>query len=444
MKYLLSIVLLLFFGADKLFADTYVKLLSDTAESDIYINGDVSGTYYDEPIQFILPPGEYVLEVKKEYGDGRYGYFKRVIKAGKIDTKVAIKAELKTVFTHDYYFKNATTLAGAELYLEKFPSGQFSSQMRSFIERELANNATTVADAKVYLTRYPNGRYRSAVLKRDIYLVTFKKEDRDGVIKTYQYDYNRRGQLLVESYKSSDGYWKKQTYSYNGAGLLAEKKTERKGQVTLRDVYSYDNNGWLAQERHYQEDKYTRHVAYKYDERGNQTEKLDQTVLDGKFRAFLSYKTNYEYDDNNNLINEYQEHLEDGSWEQVDYSYDEGGFLVKKRRQKGGRRSFDKTYEYARPTIESVRDDQGRVLTEVIDPASKYPINVDYQYGASGTLAEKNKRFSDGRRIRYIYDEFGNLTEEHYFPDSEGDTYTTSWAFKAFKLKDVIGSEYTR
>ncbi|MFD2229502.1 hypothetical protein [Alkalimarinus sediminis] len=438
MKSIFYSLMFLLLVTNKLHADTYVKLLSDSAESDIYINGEVSATFYDEPVQFILPPGEYLIEVKKEYGDGSYGYFKRVLKAGKIDTKVAIKAEFKKEFTHDYYLKRTNTLAGAESYLERFPDSKFTPQVRDFVEREYATQATTIEDAKAYLTRYPNGRYKSAVMERDIFLVSVYKEERDGVVETNHYEYNEQGQLLKDTYKSSDGYWKKQTYNYNDQGLLSDKRVERKGQVTLKDVYSYNENGLLKEERHYQEDKYTRNVSYQYDSKGNRTEKLNRTVLYGNFRDFMSYKIDYEYDDRGNLIRKYEEHLKNGDWKQFDYRYDETGFLISKRKQEQGYRDFDKTYNYTKPTIEYVNDDQGRLIEETIDPDSKYPIKVDYRYSSSGLLIEKNKRFTDGRRIRYTYDASENLIEEHYFPDSDGDTYTKSWQYQSFKVKNLL------
>ncbi|MCZ4339894.1 RHS repeat domain-containing protein [Shewanella colwelliana] len=460
------VLILGFFCGQQLHADTYIKLISDRPQSDVYVNSEVVGTFYDTPLEFILPPGEYLIEVKKENDDGSYGYFKRTLKVGRIDTKLSIMAELKKEYPHDYYLKQATTLQGAQIYLDKFPEGQYHEKVSDFLELEYAKQVTSVESAKVYFERYPQGRYNSAIMNKDIYLVVAEKKVLNGETYITRYHYDQSGVLLeTASKESEDGWFKifytyndqgqrkkvlreekgqitqKQTYTYNSKGLLVEERNESKGKETKIETYSYDDKGRLEEERHYWESSYTdyvRNIMYSYDSRGNLIEKLNRSVLSGKSRDFLSYKTTYVYNKKNILVEEYEEHLKDGSWSQVNYTYDETGFLQKKRRQESGRREFDKTYDYEKPIVEYSRDELGKILEEVVNPSSRYPVRIIYGYNESGILTEKNKHFTDGRHIRYTYDASGNLIEEHYFPDSDGDTHTKNWEYKAFKLKNLL------
>ncbi|MEI6857585.1 hypothetical protein [Psychrilyobacter sp.] len=41
------------------------------------------GTYDDIPLEFILPAEKYQVEIKKDYVDESYGYYKKNIKVGK-------------------------------------------------------------------------------------------------------------------------------------------------------------------------------------------------------------------------------------------------------------------------------------------------------------------------------------------------------------------------
>ncbi|MCS5422161.1 MULTISPECIES: PEGA domain-containing protein [Psychrilyobacter] len=95
MKKILWIMILGIFYGQLSFSDAYIKLMSDQSGSDIYVDGEIAGTYDELPLEFILPAGKYLLEVKNENGDGSYGYYSKTLKVGKIDIKVPINAILE-------------------------------------------------------------------------------------------------------------------------------------------------------------------------------------------------------------------------------------------------------------------------------------------------------------------------------------------------------------
>lgn len=155
----LAVLMLVVLSASNVFADAYVKLIADKQECDVYVNGEFAATYSDLPLEFQLPPGEYLVEVKKDHGDGSYEYYKKEIKVGRVMIKVPIRATLKCEYTEDYYFKRANTIEGAKTYLKKYLNGQYSDRLNNFIEIEYAKQVTDIEGAKTYLEMYPNGKF---------------------------------------------------------------------------------------------------------------------------------------------------------------------------------------------------------------------------------------------------------------------------------------------
>ncbi len=451
-------------GLNGAYADTYVKLLSDKKQSDVYVNGEIAGTFYDVPLEFILPPGEYLIEVKKENGDGSYDYFKRKIKAGKIDTKVPVNAQLKRAYPESYYYKKTNTIEGAQAYLEKYPSGKFSKKVSAFMEMEYAKTVTSLEDAKNYFQRYPKGRYKEAILNKEIYLIAHRKETRNGETKTdtrtydnrghlvgklleksdgtwgkYSYVYDSRWRLVRDSLKESDGSWEKSSYTYNDRMQLIEEYFERKSRDPLKTLYTYDENSNLTEESIFGPKHLEKKNLYTYDKKGNLTKERKENYLHGRYRSFLSYETTYAYDEKKNLIEKYEEHLKDGAWEKSTYWYDDKGTLIKRRKQKeGGYQELDKTYQYGPWDFSYQYDDNGKIGQEIQkSKTSGFWVKTIYKYEENENLAEKNKYFKDDRRIQYLYDENENLIEEFYHPDSDGDTHKINWKYTARRLKDM-------
>lgn len=145
--------------ASGIFADADVRVIADKSDSEIYVNGEFVGTYSDTPFDFKLPAGDYKIEVKRDHGDGSFDYFKKEIKVGRIMVKIPIKATLTRSYTEKYYLKRATTTKGAKAYLNAYPSGKYSTQLKNFIETEYAKKATTIDGAEAYLEKYPNGKF---------------------------------------------------------------------------------------------------------------------------------------------------------------------------------------------------------------------------------------------------------------------------------------------
>lgn len=467
MKKLFAVLMIgLFFacGLTGAYADTYVKLLSDKKQSDVYVNGEIAGTFYDVPLEFILPPGEYLIEVKKENGDGSYDYFKRNIKAGKIDTKVPINAQLKREYPESYYYKNANTIEGAQAYLDKYPSGKFSVKISSFLEMEYAKSVANLEDAKKYFERYPKGRYKEAVLNKEIYLTSYRKETRNGETETDSRTYNNRGQLvekLLEKadgtwtkysnaydskgrlvrflVKESDGDWGKSSYTYNDRMQLIEEYSEKKARNPLKTLYTYDENSNLTEESIFGPKHLKKKNLYAYDGSGNLTKERKETYNVGRYTSFLSYEITYAYDEKKNLLEKYEEHLKNGAWEKITYWYDDKGTLIKRRKQEsGGYREFDKTYHYGPWDFSYQYDDNGKIDQEIKkSKTSGFWVKTIYKYGENGNLAEKNQYFKDDRRIQYLYDVNENLIEEFYHPDSDGDTHKIIFKYTARRLKDM-------
>ncbi len=163
MKMRLFILLLMTFHAQLSYADAYIKLMCDESGSDVYVNGEIVGTYDDMPLEFILPPGEHLLEIRKDYGDQSYGYYKKTVKAGKIDIKVPVNASLKSTYPESYYYRKANTIKGAESYLKIYPNGKYAQNLKNFIEIEYAKKADSIQGAKEYLSKYPNGKYSKKI-----------------------------------------------------------------------------------------------------------------------------------------------------------------------------------------------------------------------------------------------------------------------------------------
>lgn len=437
MIFILGAVLLY---APSVYSDAYIKLVSDKSESDVYVNGDIVGTYYDVPIEFILPPGEYTVEVKKIHKDQSLDYFSRKIKAGKIDTKIAVNAVLKKEYTQDWYYRQANTIKGAQAYLEKFPNTKQSKKIEGFVEMEYARQATSVKGAKAYLDRYPDGRFREAVLNRTIYLVSMEKKIRNGETTVKRFEYNEKGNLIQDSIGGLGGPSEKNQYTYNDKKQLIKKVFKRYGKDPLKHLYQYDTKGNRVEESIYGKKHLKKKFLYAYDEKGHLIKELEEYYQHGRYRDSHSYETTYGYDEKNNLVEKERERLAGGDWRKYTYWYDDQGNMVKKRTQiENGYREMDKIYHYDHDhDIVQKHNDSGLVIEEIKNPGGQYPLKTVYAYRADQSLAEKNKYFSDGRRIQYFYDANENLVKEFYHPDSEGDTYQTILEHTGIKLKQIL------
>jgi|GEM_PF-4234052 len=440
MKKIIFIFAAVLLYAPSVYSDAYIKLVSDKSESDVYVNGDIVGTYYDVPIEFILPPGEYTIEVKKVYKDQTLDYFYRKIKAGKIDTKIAVNAVLKKEYTQDWYYRQANTIKGAQAYLDKVPNGKHSKKIEAFLEMEYARKATSVKEAKAYLDRYPDGKFRQAVLNRTIYLVSMEKKIRNGKTTVQRFEYDEKGNLIQDSIGGLGGPSEKNQYSYNDKKQLIKKVFQRNGKDPVKHRYQYDTKGNRVEELIYGKKHLKKKFLYTYDEKGLLVKELEEYYLGGRYRDQNSFETTYGYDEKNNLVEKETKRLTGGHWKKYTYWYDDQGNMVKKRTQiETGHQELDKTYHYEHDhEIVQKHNDSGLLIEEIKDPDGQYPLKTVYAYRPDQTLAEKNKYFSDGRRIQYFYDANENLVKEFYHPDSDGDTSQTVFEYMGIQLKQIL------
>lgn len=110
------------------FSDAYIKLMSDESGSELYVDGEIVGTYDDIPLEFILPAEKYQVEIKKDYVDESYGYYKKIIKVGKIDIKVPISAISEKKYLEEYYLRKITTIKGGIRYLRIYLDSKHSEK----------------------------------------------------------------------------------------------------------------------------------------------------------------------------------------------------------------------------------------------------------------------------------------------------------------------------
>ncbi|WDP91961.1 MAG: PEGA domain-containing protein [Desulfobacter sp.] len=437
-NYILAAILVY---APAAYADAYIKLVSDQSESDVYVNGDIVGTYYDTPLEFILPPGEYNLEVKKAYKDQSTGYFSRQIKAGKFDAKIAVNAVLKKEYTQDWYYRRANTIKGARAYLEKFPRGKQSKAVRGFLEMAYAKAATTLEGAKEYLERYPQGRFKDGVLNRTIYLVSMKEEKQKGKTEVHRFTYDEKGNLIQENWIKPEGRWEKTWFTYTPKNQLIQKVFQRKGKPQFTHHYRYDGNGNRVEETIYRKDQLDTRILYTYDQQGRLVNELEKKYLAGRYLDRHSYETIYTWDENNNLKVEERNRVTGGDLKKYTYWYDDQGKMVKRRVQiANGYREMDKTYDYDHDEDEFARkyNDNGLLIEEIKNPRDPYPVKTLYTYREDLSLAEKNTYCSDGRRTRYLYDAHGNLVQKTSYRDSEGDVRQTRFEYTGFKVRQML------
>ncbi len=179
------------------YADAMVKLLSDKNDSEVFVNGEIVGTYIDMPLEFILPPGTYQLEVKKDYKDQSYGYYSKEIKVGSLDIKMPINAVLLKEYSEQYYYKNASSISGAEVYLKKHPTGKYVKAVSKNLEVEYAKKAVTIKGAETYLEKYPSGKFSKRIKKYLSNSYAIKKE-RDILVS----EITSQGDKIIEHLNS--------------------------------------------------------------------------------------------------------------------------------------------------------------------------------------------------------------------------------------------------
>lgn len=216
----------------------------------------------------------------------------------------------------------------------------------------------------------------------------------------YRYTYHEDGSYTVEN--SLEKY----EYDKNGNELRYES-------VALVRISTYDENGNMTS-RKFGDDALAR-TEYAYDERNNMIQERSYAD-DGSLRL----ESLYEYDDRNNLIRE--ESIYEDSHGVTEYTYNEVNAVTSEKHYSNG----DLDHEYY---CEYTYNEAGDLLTQDSvsggGPNSSYTGTIEYHakytYNEKGLLVSliAGSALSDTNidNTRYEYDENGNLTYVLYLTD---------------------------
>lgn len=138
---------------------------------------------------------------------------------------------------------------------------------------------------------------------------TYYYNGEETVQRTYEYEFNEKGELIRETTNSDDGDNSVVSYKYDEKGRMIEKAVEGLGMGSF--FYEYDESGNLVRE-----DTYDGTYYYKYDQNGHMTEKTSGQS-----------KTTYQYDDLGNLVTEI-EYYSGEERGRTGYEYDTAGDLT--------------------------------------------------------------------------------------------------------------------
>lgn len=136
----------------------------------IEVNGNPSGIC---PLDVIVHAGDLVVTARKDNEDASYLFAETKVTLA-VNGMKRIKLDVNTMFTEEYYFRNATNLSGMVLYLKELPDGKRRSEIDDKLEQYYFNRATDVAGMTLYLEMLPNGRRRNEV-SESLKLLNFDK-----------------------------------------------------------------------------------------------------------------------------------------------------------------------------------------------------------------------------------------------------------------------------
>ena len=210
-----------------------------------------------------------------------------------------------------------------------------------------------------------------------------KKITADGIARTWNYEYDLRGNLIKETDAEGD----KTEYVY-----LADRL------MTKRDQFVDLNEAGTSQQ--------CREVLYTYDNNGNvASETVRQTVLEIEndvvtVESFVdAVTTEWTYDKAGNILTE-----TDGNDHTTSYAYNVRGDLIKKTDAANSITLYD---------VDAMGQRVKETLPEIIHSENdKVTIVKEYEYNMDGTV--KAEKLS-GKTIKiYHYDNYKNLTLETY------------------------------
>ncbi len=167
-KLLLFLIFMLVFTST-IFAKAALRIRIDQDTAKIYVNGEYLG---NAPNDLFLDPGDVKLELVKENDDGSRYYYTENISLVESAPK-SIKAVLVYQYSEEYYYKKAINQEGYKKYLELYPNGKYSQEIRqkvNFYDSELDDTyfeeATDLSGYELYIKKFPNGKHITEVTKK--------------------------------------------------------------------------------------------------------------------------------------------------------------------------------------------------------------------------------------------------------------------------------------
>lgn len=155
-----------------IFGQYYVEIKATENTGEIFLNGVKYGDISNNKIVTIDERENNEIEIKTTHSDGSISYGKVLIpKNSTKNSIITIKQTLQ--LTELYYYKKARNLEGYDLYLQKFPLGEYVKTINKLRENYFYNNGTTLEGMNLYLKSYPQGIYYDEInTRKENYLYT--------------------------------------------------------------------------------------------------------------------------------------------------------------------------------------------------------------------------------------------------------------------------------
>ena len=258
-----------------------------------------------------------------------------------------------------------------------------------------------------------------------------------------QRSFDDNGNVLTEKYTASDNSWNttENTYDENGR-LLTEKYKSSGGSDTLL-TNTYDEKGNLVSAVTLNKGKKTREVRHTYDGKGRVIQDYVWR-LDLGDNTVTASTTDLTYDDNDNILTQYQVDL-DGYWSKLESTYTADGKLLTENRSEasGYTSSTQNTFDEKGRLVSCVDVFDGNRYTSAFEyTANQTKITVTDPEGrvettlrtvnAAGDLLELVFTSADGSTEREVrtYDDAGNLlTCTAYYGDEVSSTYSYTYSY---------------
>lgn len=249
--------------------------------------------------------------------------------------------------------------------------------------------------------------------------------DGEEKVSTYEYSYDKYGNLLTENCYNADdslSYSKKREYEYDKNGNVILDKAYEDGALAYFNKFEYDSEG----RKILSEDYFTNgniSSRSKYDEHGSQI-LYENFYEDGRLSSRHTYK--YTYDKIGNVTLKESFDANGSQAGSVKNEYNRNGKL------KSSQRCLADGSVYS--SSESKFDENGNeVLCEYFGQNGQLMHYVEYKYYDDGSCKEE-KRFDSAHNVTYetTYDEHGNKTLEKSYDENGDINAHMSYAYDAY------------